>query len=308
MRKSIPIYNITKVNSIKIGLIDIDSKIPNLALMKISAWYKQNHNLVKWWNAFEKFDLVFGSQIFSYSKRPYVPKDTILGGSGINFDNKLIIDIEHVYPDYSLYGIDYAMGYLTRGCINQCPFCIVPKKEGKLHKHAELREFWKDQGELLLLDNALTDYEFADKELTQIRDLGIRLDLCQGFNVRTIKESTAGILADIYLWKNHQWKIAWDNKIEEKKVFEGIDRLNRAGIKNYKLMCYVLVNFNSTLDEDLYRINKLIAIGIDPFVMIYNRHLLPKGSIYQKLGKWCNRPQIRGSCSFKTYIQKGEND
>jgi hypothetical protein len=284
----------------KIGLIDIDSKIPNLALMKISAYHKQKQDVVKWWNAFEAFDLVYGSKIFSYSQNNYLPKNSILGGSGYNYKS-LSNEIEHIYPDYSLYGIDYAMGYLTRGCINQCPFCIVPKKEGKLRKHAELKEFWKDQTHLLLLDNALTDYEHADIELKQIRDLEIHLDLCQGFNVRRIKPTIASILADIKLWKNGQWKIAWDDIDDEDQIMKGIQILNQAGIKNYRLMCYVLVNFDSTLDNDLYRINKLQEMKIEPFVMIYNRHLLPKHSIYQRLGKWCNRPQLRESCTFKEY-------
>jgi hypothetical protein len=284
---------------VKIGLIDVDSKYPNLALMKISAWYKsQNHN-IKWWNAFEVFDLIYASQVFTKSKNHYLPKNCVIGGSGVSLESRLSEEIEHIYPDYNLYKIDYAMGYLTRGCINKCPFCIVWRKEGNLHKHAALQEFWHGQEKLMLLDNALTDYDHAEVELEQIRDEGLRLNLTQGFNIRTIKESTASILADIYMWEKYsQWHISWDNINEESMIRQGLDLLERVGIRPYKMMCYVLCGFNTTPDQDLYRIKQLKEWGIDPFVMPFR-----KSPYLNALTKWCNRKQLFGSCSFEQYAQ-----
>jgi len=64
-------------------------------------------------------------------------------------------------------------------------------------------------------------------------------------------------------------------------------------------MCYVLVNFNSTIDQDIERVKILDELGLDPFVMIYQREsALP---LYKQLGRWCNRPQIRHSCTFDEY-------
>jgi hypothetical protein len=283
----------------KIGLIDVDSKLPNLALMKLSAWHKQRGDDVKFWNAFEHFDQIYASKVFTNTPDHYVPKDAIRGGSGYN-QIPLMDAMEHIYPDYSLYKIDYAMGYLTRGCINKCPFCIVPQKEGILHRHAELSEFWHGQKELVLLDNALTDFKPAWKDLEFIRDQKIKLDLCQGFNVRTIKPDCAEILANIKLL--HQWRIAWDNIKDETLVMNGIHILNNAGIKNYRIMCYILVNYDSMFDQDLYRVKSIQKMGIDPFVMIYNRQNCAKK--YQQLGKWCNRPQLRESCLFEEYIKE----
>ena len=120
------------MNKKKIGLLDIDSKIPNLALMKLSAWHKTQNDEVKWWNAFEQFDKVYVSKIFPKSKFPYKIRNCEKGGSGFSLTKKLLEEIEHIYPDYSLYNIDYAMGYISRGCINKCPFCIVWRKEGNL--------------------------------------------------------------------------------------------------------------------------------------------------------------------------------
>jgi hypothetical protein len=287
----------------KIGLIDVDSKIPNLALMKLSAYYQSKGHIVKWWNAFESFDKIFASKIFKESKTPYLPKGTIKGGSGWNLKTKLDSEIEHIYPDYSLYNIQYAMGYITRGCMNRCPFCIVPEKEGYIYRNAQLEEFWAWQTHLVLLDNALTDYIHADEVLQQIIDNKIHLDLQQGFNIRTIKPKIAQLLTQIKLWKGKQWHIAWDNIKEEKTVMAGIQILNDAGIRNYKLMCYILVNYNSTLEEDLYRIKILDDLDIDPFVMIYNRPAAEK--IYKKLGRWCNRPQLRKTIEFNNFFAQG---
>ncbi len=283
----------------KIGLIDVDSKIPNLALMKLSAYHKKRGDTVKWWNAFENFDKVYASKIFTKTHYHYFPKNTIRGGSGIDLLNNLPNHIEHVYPDYSLYNLDYAMGFVTRGCINRCPFCIVWRKEGLLRYNAPIEEFRNNQTNLMLLDNSITDCKKAIKELEKIRDLGIKLNLTQGFNVRTIKLETAKILAKIKLWKGKQWHIAWDNIKDEQKVFQGIKILNQAGIKNWKIMCYVLVNYNSSFKQDYYRIQTLEKKGIDPFVMIYREN--PISPKTQALARWCNRKPLMKSCSFEKY-------
>ena len=195
------------------------------------------------------------------------------------------------------------MVYLTRGCDNKSPFSIVWKKEGILHKSANLCDFWKDQEKIMLLDNSLTDYIRAEFELEQIRDLGIKLNLSQGFNIRTITPKIAKILSEIKLWPTKQWHIAWDNIKEEEKILKGIKILNWAGIKSWKIMCYVLVGFNSSMKQDLYRINTLEKLGIDPFVMPY-----VKNKYTRTLSKWCNRkPIFKTNPDFFKYIKQLKN-
>lgn len=290
----------------KIGIIDVDSKIPNLALMKISAYHKEKSDQVEWFQPLfaNSYDKVYASKIFTNSKNlGYVPKNAILGGSGYDLKLELPRQIEHIYPDYSLYPqMDYAMGYTTRGCINNCPFCIVRKKEGYLHRGSPLKEFWSNQEKIMLLDNCLTDHPSAKFILNQIRENNLRLKLCQGFNIRTMKKSMAKILSKIRLWKDGRWYIAWDNIHDEKKIFEGIELLNNAGIKNWKLMCYVLIGYNSTPKQDLYRINKLETLGIDAYAMPY-----VKNDYTNALAKWCNRKQLINSCSFEAYIKERTN-
>jgi hypothetical protein len=288
----------------KIGLYAPDSKIPNLPLMKLSAYHKRKGDEVEFYSPLmnKGYDRVYISKVFKHPSVHYLPLniEVAMGGSGVDINAKLPEEIEHIYPDYDLYKIDYAMGFLTRGCINSCPFCIVRKKEGSLHKHADLSEFWHGQKKIMLLDNSLTDYEKADQCLQQIIENGIRLNLCQGFNVRTVTSKIVSLLAGIKLWgKDSQWHIAWDNVCDEKLVFEGIKKLIAGGIPEWRIMCFVLVGFNSTMKEDLYRINKLNDMKIDPFVMLYK-----KSSYCKNIARWVNHKATFKKCTWQEYIKE----
>ena len=128
----------------KIGLYDVDSKIPNLALMKLSAWHKKQGDEVELYFPLKKYDKIYASQIFTWSKPQY--KFNELGGSGSEkWETVLPNGIEHIYPDYLLYHCEYAMGFTSRGCIRNCPFCIVRKKEGLIHATNDIYEFWNGQ-------------------------------------------------------------------------------------------------------------------------------------------------------------------
>ena len=143
----------------KIGLIDVDShNFPNLALMKISAFEKSRGNSVEWWNGFNHYDRVYMAKVFSktYTEDFFTVIDAdeiIQGGTGYGLKDVLPDEIEHIYPDYDLYGIqDTAFGFLTRGCPRHCPFCIVGDKEGLIsHKVADLSEFWRGQKKIEIM-------------------------------------------------------------------------------------------------------------------------------------------------------------
>lgn len=148
----------------KIGLIDVDGHHwPNLALMKLSAYHKQQGDSVEWWNGFEHYDVVYKSRVFdaSYTQDDLTAvnaKHVICGGTGYDLQNKLPEVVEHQYPDYSLYPQHAeAYGYLTRGCPRACPFCVVSAKEGRCsRKVADLREFWAGQREIKLQISAIS--------------------------------------------------------------------------------------------------------------------------------------------------------
>lgn len=139
----------------KVGLIDVDSHhYPNLALMKLSAWHKAQGDEVQWWFGWDQYDRVYMSKVFddTYSAdilEPANAREIIKGGTGYGLLNALPYDVEHIYPDYSIYPEltkDTAYGFLSRGCPRACPFCIVSGKEGRRSaKVADLSEWWNGQ-------------------------------------------------------------------------------------------------------------------------------------------------------------------
>ena len=113
----------------KIGLIDIDGhNFPNLALMKLAAWHKVNGDTVAMTTPEDAgdFDWGYASKVFSFTPMPELPGSFEIGGAGVNLSKSLPEEIEHLCPDYELYGLDYSLGFLTRGCVRKCPWCVVP--------------------------------------------------------------------------------------------------------------------------------------------------------------------------------------
>ncbi len=134
-------------------------KYPNYAIMKISAYHKSRGDHVEWWNPLVRYDRVYSSKVFDFTPAdPYLPEDTVRGGTGyrdIPLDQTLPSEIDDMYPDYSIYpGCDYAIGYLTRGCPNNCRWCVVPGKEGGIHPYRDWRDLVRpDTDKLVLMDN-----------------------------------------------------------------------------------------------------------------------------------------------------------
>lgn len=140
-----------------IGLYQVDGKWPNLALMHLGAYLRNNGEQVAHIGALEQSlcKTVYAAKVFQFSDPTYVRDDAIRGGTGwADWETLPVLpdDAEHTYPAYDLFNCGYAMGYLTRGCIRKCPFCFVPKKEGVVHHHAHLSEWWHGQSHIRLLD------------------------------------------------------------------------------------------------------------------------------------------------------------
>jgi len=277
-----------------IKLIQIDGKLPNLALMKISAWHKLQGDTVGFDVADP--DKVYISCIFSWN-RPLalgIAKmfdcDVEIGGYGVN-GMKLPDEIEHIRPDYSLYGIHYSMGYLTRGCIRRCPFCNVWRMEGNIREHAPLDEFLHpEHKKVMLLDNNLLTSEHSVELLRELQQRKLKVCFTQGLDVRLMTREIAKILSKIDFrstsFREKRLYIAWDRMEDEDEVMKGIKILTESGIKPRQIMCYMLTCYNTTLEEDMYRFNRLCECGVDPFVMRYNR----KGNrIDREFSRWVNK-------------------
>lgn len=293
----------------KVGLIDVDShNFPNLALMKISAYHKAQGDEVEWWWGWGQYDRVYMSKVFDDTYSPDHPepvnaKEVIKGGTGYGLDNKLPDEIEHMYPDYSLYPEftkDTAFGFLTRGCPNNCPFCIVCAKEGrKSCKVANLSEWWDGQKNIVLCDpNILACREHIDL-LGQLAESKAWVDMNQGLDARMLTEDNIAALNKVKIKTVH---FAWDLMDRSEAILKGLNMyLEQGKIKDYRRrLVYVLTNFNTTMEENLFRIYTLRDMGYDPFVMVYDKPNAPREVI--RLQRWCDNKRIFKKCPrFEDY-------
>lgn len=171
----------------RIGLHDAEAdhfrtydKFPNYAIMKISAWHKAQGDTVEWWNPMLQYDKVYSSKVFEFTpENEYLPEDTIKGGTGYGIYDELPPEIDGMFPDYSLYpSCDYAIGFITRGCIRKCRWCVVPKKEGMIHPYKNWQELVRsDTNKLTLMDNNILACEYGVEQLRELAETEYRIDL-----------------------------------------------------------------------------------------------------------------------------------
>lgn len=311
----------------KIGLIDVDGhNFPNLPLMKIAAWHKRNGDTVRWYDPMDgltqEYDKVYLSKVFSFTPDydlPIYAKEIEKGGTGYCIENvngkeifhqernkNLPQEIEHIYPDYSIYGTETAYGFLTRGCPRGCDFCIVKNKEGLTsRKVADLREFWDGQKTIELLDpNTLACREWKDL-LGQLEESKAEVVFNQGLDIRFMTEEKAEALSRIRVKKIH---FAWD-RYEDKEIILPRFRefRERSKIRDRDLQVYCIVGDRErrVLPEDLERIYWLRDNGYAPYVMIYDKDSLPKGHELRQLQRWVNaRPIFYSIKTFDEYRRK----
>lgn len=301
----------------KIGLIDVDGhNFPNLALMKLSAWHKANGDEVEWWIGLERYDRIYMSKVFDDTYSPDIPEpcnaaEIIKGGSGYGLDNRMPDEIEHIYPDYSLYPEltkETAYGFLTRGCPRGCEFCIVARKEGRASiKVADLSEWWDGQKFIELMDPNLLACRDHLELLEQLAASGAYVNFNQGLDCRFLTEKNIQALNMV---KKKDIHFAWDHMRESENVLCGL-RLYAEKARN-KLhgayaTVYVLVNFDTTMEENLYRIYTLREMEYDPYVMVYDKPNAPQE--IKRLQRWCNNRFIFKSCiDFNDYDPKRRNN
>lgn len=287
----------------KVLLVDVDSKIPNLALMQISAWHKARGDKVGF--DIDNPKLIYISCIFKKNANQargiatmYPEAKTIMGGSGISWA-WLPANMRMNRPDYDLYPSEYSMGFTTRGCIRRCPFCIVKDKEGPIQKWQHIKE-WHDDGfdtAMLLDNNILALPEWAKEQFLWIIDHDIKI-VENGMDIRLLTPITVQLLREIRWAKG--LKFAWDNITDEQAVFDGLKMLRDGGFNpRREIQIYVLVGYNTTIEQDIYRCQKLKDFGTNAFVMQYKKDVQTNA-----LARWANRKWAYWSTDFKDYTRK----
>lgn len=295
-----------------IGIYAPDSKLMNLAILKISQYHKSKKDNVQWYMPLLSYDKVYISKIFKFTKlEDYKINNAIWGGSGYDVKKRLDDEIDRCQPDYSIYGGDsnYSIQFFSRGCIRNCSFCIVREKEGYI-KPVEPMDL-NPKGEWIeILDNNF----FANPEWKNAIDyllkVGQPVNFSQGIDARIVTEEQAHYLSKLKFGGGKfstftnkkefgklgvkQLHIAWDNPKEN--IDEGIKILTKY-LKPYQISCYVLIGYNSTHEENYYRVMKLKEFGIKPYIMVYD-----KSDTYQrKFARWVNMRPIFDKVKWEDY-------
>lgn len=282
---------------VKIGLIDIEPKIMNTALMQISHHHKGQGDTVEWAAPLEygRYDKLYCSSLFDYTDKSQVPTRAVCGGTGFDLTTELSFDCDYDYSIYPKCKTSYI--WFSRGCNRCCPWCVVPQKEGKYH--LVKRKQLNPKGRYItILDNSFfSNPEWRDV-ITWLGNMPVDI---QGIDVRLLTEEMCIALDGLRRWKKKRFKIAWD---EGDKDLTPQLKLMLQFIKPYKIMCCVLIGYYNMPDSDLYRVEALRGLGIDPFVMPYDKH-----DPYEKaFARWVNHKAIFKTVKWEDYRQRKERE
>jgi hypothetical protein len=272
--------------------------------MKIAAFHKRQGDSVEWATIFERYDIAYKSKIFTFSgdNTAVFADKVIKGGTGYGLYNELFCD--NVEPDYTIYkGCAWythytAYGFLTRGCIRRCSWCIVPKKEGYIRPYRDIDTVLQGRTYAVLMDNNVLACEHGLRQLERIADLKCRVDFNQGLDSRLITEEIACLLSKIK-WIRYI-RFACDTASDVEPLLKALEKLNKYGVKNYRIFVYVLVR---DVDDANDRCKILKRLGVNPFAQPYrdfenNRQPSPE---QRNFARYVNHKAIFNSCSFENY-------
>lgn len=281
----------------KVLLLQLDGKIPNIALMRIAAHHRELGDQIdfRWGrklpdcspHLWERPDRVYASLIFNRT-RPNGERvlesfpNAVVGGTGWDvFSSLEAVGISTKGQDYSIYP-DWrqSIGFTQRGCRLKCPFCVVPQKEGAVREEQSIWSLWRGESwprELILLDNDFFGQTNWAKRIEEILAGGFKVSFCQGINARFLTDETAAAIASVDYRANKMKKrriyTAWDNRKDEGRLFRGLEALVRHGVQPGHIMVYTLLGYwpwSGRADWE-YRRRRLREFGCDPYPMPYER-------------------------------------
>lgn len=288
----------------RIGLVDVDGRhFPNLALMRLSAWHKARGDTVEWWSGFTRYDRVYLSKVFTFTPdfEAVIDADEIItGGTGYKDYGNLPPEVEAMFPDYSIYPqYPYAVGFLTRGCVRRCPWCVVPRKEGDIRPAADWEDIKRpDSREIIFLDNNVLASEHGLEQIERMGGKPVWVDFNQGLDARMITPKTATLLAGLR-WKRFV-RLACDTSAMLPVVERATAYLREAGVAPSRLWAYVLVQ---DVEDAHQRVLALERMGITPFAQPYRDYDGGEPPNEQKaFARWVNIRSIHNSCTSITSI------
>lgn len=281
----------------KVLLLDIDSKLPNLALHKIAMWHEQRGDVVEWDMPMMMgiADRSYASCVFTKNRHKVeayknMHPELLVGGSGWDLTTKLLPEIEIMKPR-----LNY--GFTTRGCIRKCSFCIVPAKEGIINIVGDLMDLWDGVAKkVVVMDNnilALPDH--FEKVCQQAIERKIKLDFNQGLDHRLITPKVAKIMSQV---SHAEYHLALDRPELIRSADKAIKLLREHGIN--RCTWYVLVGYDTTPEEDLLRLNYLRDMNQRAYVQRYETHF--HEPFYIGLALWVNQPHLYITMTWEEFL------
>lgn len=287
----------------KVGLVDVDSRhFPNLALMKISAWHKAQGDDVEWWNGFTHYDKVYLSKVFTFSPDhdTVIDADEIItGGTGYKDYGTLPSEVEGSFPDYSIYPqYKRAIGFLTRGCVRHCEWCVVPRKEGSIRPAATWEQLKRpDSRELVLMDNNVLACGHGLEQIGRMGREELWVDFNQGLDARLITRSSAALLAKLR-WIRRV-RLSCDTSAMIPVIEQAAAYLKEAGVTPSRFWSYVLVQ---DVADAHSRVLALEKMGFEVFAQPYRDYDGGEPTAEQKVfARWVNVKSVHRSCTWEHY-------
>ena len=289
----------------RIGLVDVDGRnFPNLALMKLSAWHKAQGDAVEWWNGFTHYNRVYLSKVFTFTPDfdTVIDADEIItGGTGYKDYRELPPEEQAEIASYPQY--HRAVGFLTRGCVRQCEWCVVPRKEGMIRPAATWERLKRpDSRELVLMDNNVLACGHGLEQIERMGREAVWVDFNQGLDARLITPEIAGLLARL------RWirfvRLSCDTSELLPTVKQAAAYLKEAGIAPSRLWAYTLVR---DVDEAHRRVAALRDMGITPFAQPYRDYDGSEPTAEQRaFARWVNKKSVFYSCKWDEFRYPGK--
>lgn len=310
-----------------IGLVDVEfensrgrKKFPNLALCRIAAYHKMRGDEVEWALPLKHYNKVYISKVFNFTPNPktgYMADEIHLGGTGYDIKKKLPPEIDECKPDFTIYPFDdgkTAYGFLTRGCIRKCPWCVVPMKEGDLKVVSDIDEVAQGRKNVVLMDNNfLASGDFAKEQLRKIAGKGYHIDFNQSLDCRLVTDEFASLLVNCK-WINGIIRFSADFQGEIKPCLEAVEKIEKAGFTGQFIIDCLLQN---DIEECLNRIDTFVSrtfrarkdgsLGMRPTIPCampfrdVNDPTMKLPQWQRDMARWCNQRESLMSTRFEDF-------